>query len=149
MAYTKQAEDEAIRDRIRKDEDGCWRWTGATSPDGYGKWRDRGTRKILSAHRLMYEMEVGPIPPGMVVMHTCDCPPCVNPAHLRVGTQQDNLRDMASKGRHRHHKDECTKGHPFTPDNTYLRKRATGGRICRTCMREYQREWKRQQRAKA
>jgi hypothetical protein len=57
---------------------------------------DRG---YVLAHRAMYEFKTGPIPVGKVVMHTCDVPLCVNPAHLRLGTQADNLIDMRAKGR--------------------------------------------------
>jgi hypothetical protein len=80
--------------------DGCWLWTGSRRPDGYGVVHlPRG--KQTRAHRLIYEAVVGPIPSGLHLMHTCDNPPCVNPAHLRPGTQRENLADMTAKGRRR------------------------------------------------
>lgn len=76
---------------------GCWQWTGAATTLGYGKLCYRG-RQCL-AHRLSYEHHVGPIPTGMLVLHSCDVPGCVNLAHLFLGTPRDNMQDMARKGR--------------------------------------------------
>lgn len=77
--------------------DGCWEWVGARNPNGYGNHHAQGrTRK---AHRVSWEMEYGPIPEGMLVLHRCDNPPCVRPDHLFLGTQRDNLRDAIAKGR--------------------------------------------------
>lgn len=73
----------------------CWIWTGPTNNHGYGRFG--GSRY---AHRVSYQLAHGPIPPGMVVLHRCDNPPCVNPDHLSLGTQRDNVRDMVTKGRH-------------------------------------------------
>lgn len=76
---------------------GCWLWHGSMLESGYGKFH-KGARRVY-AHRLAYELVVGPIPRGGVVMHTCDVPACVNPDHLKIGTQLDNMRDMTRKGR--------------------------------------------------
>lgn len=75
----------------------CLLWTGAMHPRGYGTIRKDG--KWKKAYRVSYEVHHGPIPSGMVVMHSCDCPRCINPAHLSLGTQLENVRDMFSKGR--------------------------------------------------
>lgn len=75
----------------------CWEWMASRHPRGYGQFGVQG--RSVKAHRYAYETQVGPIPSGMVVMHTCDNPPCVNPSHLRLGTQGDNARDMLAKGR--------------------------------------------------
>lgn len=69
----------------------CWEWQGARRPPGHGQLRRAG--RLLYAHRVSYEAANGPIPAGLVVRHTCDNPPCVNPAHLVVGTYQDNTDD--------------------------------------------------------
>jgi hypothetical protein len=77
-------------------EYGCWIWT-ATTNGRYGLISSGG--KTLKAHRVAYELYRGSIPEGMVVMHECDNPLCVNPFHLSIGTQLDNIRDRDRKGR--------------------------------------------------
>lgn len=86
---------ERYHQKYEKTENGCWQWTDACHPrDGYGFFKLDGRSQY--AHRLAVGLEKGQ--PG-VVMHTCDNPGCVNPDHLRVGTQQDNLADMHAKKR--------------------------------------------------
>jgi len=76
---------------------GCWLWMAGTNNHGYGKFQIN--RKSRYAHRVSYELNVGPIPDGLRVLHKCDTPGCVNPAHLFPGTDADNVRDMMEKGR--------------------------------------------------
>ena len=78
-------------------ECGCFIWTGVQSSRGYGQLKHRG--KSYSAHRVSWIASNGEIPPGMCVMHKCDTPMCVNPAHLKLGTQADNMADRDAKGR--------------------------------------------------
>lgn len=80
--------------------DECWEWQGTRLPSGYGRFQ-QAKRKIY-AHRFAYEARCGGIGAGEVVLHRCDNPPCVNPAHLVAGTQADNLSDMRRKGRGKH-----------------------------------------------
>lgn len=80
----------------------CWLWTGATHQYGYGRM-GVGSRKnwrVVEAHRVSWEIHFGPIPSGLHVCHSCDNPPCVNPAHLFLGNNTDNRQDSVLKNRH-------------------------------------------------
>jgi hypothetical protein len=79
------------------DPDACWPWQRGKTPDGYGRLTILG-RFVLS-HRLAYELAKGPLADGMQVLHSCDNPPCCNPAHLSEGTLLENQQDKWSKGR--------------------------------------------------
>lgn len=77
--------------------DECWTWNGAVDILGYGRMHYH--RKKWMAHRLAYTLTLGNIPPGKILMHKCDNPPCCNPTHLTVGEHKDNVHDMMNKGR--------------------------------------------------
>lgn len=76
---------------------GCWLWTGALSTKGYGSIRRDGRTRTASV--LSYQMHRGEIPFGLCVLHRCDIPSCVNPEHLFLGTQKENVEDRDRKGR--------------------------------------------------
>lgn len=83
---------------------GCWLWTTYTTSKGYGAFYLKG--KNRRAHRASWEIHNGNIPSGFSVLHKCDIPSCVNPKHLFLGTNQDNVDDKVKKGRQSHAKGE-------------------------------------------
>jgi hypothetical protein len=123
--------------------DGCWPWLATITYRGYGHFKLHG--HLVVAHRVAYELTVGPVPDQTVLDHLCHtrdkecaggvaCPHrrCVNPDHLEPVTVAENIRrgrmlDLRAKKTH------CPAGHEYTPENTYLNKR--GARGCRTCVR--------------
>lgn len=87
---------ERFWEKVDKSGD-CWLWTGTIQHSGYGVLKIDG--KTIRAHRCAWELENGPIPDGMVVMHICDNRRCVRVAHLELGTQLANIADRGTKGR--------------------------------------------------
>lgn len=81
----------------KRGEEECWPWTKSCVTDGYGTLGAAGL--VFATHRIAWEIENGPIPPGQAVLHSCDNPPCCNVKHLFLGTNLDNIKDMIAKKR--------------------------------------------------
>lgn len=115
-------------DRTNPNE--CWVWPGARNTGGYGVVKYRGRSRV--AHKLAYEMLVGPVPDGLVLDHLCRVRECVNPAHLEPVTQQENvLRGPGTWAFRNRSKSHCINGHEFAGENLYTSPE--GYRQCKTC----------------
>jgi predicted XRE-type DNA-binding protein len=89
-----------FHEKYRKNKDsGCWEWTASLAGKGYGQLKLTGQRKQVYAHRVSFEIFKGEVPKDKYILHKCDNPKCVNPDHLSIGSQKDNMQDMKNKGR--------------------------------------------------
>lgn len=122
-------------------ESGCWLWLRGINAKGYGQFgRKHGSDQ---AHRVAWELYRGQIPDGMNVCHSCDVRCCVNPDHLFLGTQKDNMQDCMKKGRLsiaaaiskaaaiKKAQTHCKRGHSFSGMNLYITPK--GMRVCKSC----------------
>lgn len=143
----------SIEDRFwakvdRRGPDECWPWNGhRQTRRGYGRvfWYGNGRRFSGAAHRLSWEIANGrDWPVGLVARHSCDNPPCVNPAHITPGTVAENNRDIVERGR-RAPRSHCPQGHVLDHENLAIN--ANGWRICRICRRDAGRRRDAKQRA--
>ena len=124
----------------------CWLWTGSVARrrGGYGQFRlaSAGRKRMVKAHRVAYELLVGPIPEGLEPDHLCRNPRCVNPDHLEPVTHHENVLRGMSPSAQGARADHCIHDHPFDEANTYYRP-DNGTRQCRTCARERMRRYDR------
>lgn len=110
----------------------CWLWTAQTV-DGYGRFWLNG--RPHPAHRVAYELEIGPIPDRLVVDHVCRVRRCVRPDHLRVCTASQNvLEGVTTTAALNLAKTHCPQNHPYSGDNLYVKP--GGSRVCRACKRK-------------
>lgn len=132
----------------------CWLWTGSKDFRGYGVVSAEKSKKL--AHRLSYELHIGPITDGLFVCHHCDNPPCCKPAHLFLGTNADNVRDAVKKGQfhgngisgdahYLRKRTHCKHGHPYSEENTYRDR--IGRRSCKLCKQEAVRRYEARKKA--
>lgn len=122
--------------------DECWPWRGALEHNGYGRIAisSKPFRKA-PAHRVAYELRNGPIPSGLEAHHICSNRACCNPSHIKPITHRENtlLGDtITARAAGTTH---CPQGHPYDSENTLLYS-AKGGRLCRVCQRQHQRNHK-------
>lgn len=121
---------------------GCWVWTGKINRRGYG-YAGPNNR---AAHRILYELHVGPIPDGLVIDHLCRNKLCVNPAHLEPVTPKENTLRGIGPTAVNALKTHCPKGHPYDDSNT---KDRGHGRECRVCYNARTRLYKQRVRQEA
>jgi hypothetical protein len=136
--YVKPLETAFWEKVIPEPNSGCWLWTGACNGKGRAQIgvKANGQKfKIKNASHISLQLHGRSVPKGMCVLHSCDNTFCVNPDHLFVGTQDDNIQDMIAKGRYRPpaRKEFCIRGHPLWLD---------GRPGCRECHRLWQAKYK-------
>lgn len=110
----------------------CWNWAGGKS-GGYGYFRLVPSRNMVPAHRVAYELVVGPIPEGLTIDHLCRNRACVNPAHMEPVTLRENLMRGDTLAAANTRKTHCLRGHEFDAENTQFHR---GSRRCRACSRD-------------
>ena len=134
--YDGKTYEERFWSHVRK-SDGCWEWIGANTR-GYGSLWMNGRHE--KATKISWQINCGPVPAGMWLLHRCDNPPCVRPDHLFLGTVLDNARDAAKKGRLKipptaqnyAKRTHCSRGHKYVVGNM---KRHKNERRCNSCQR--------------
>jgi hypothetical protein len=118
----------------------CWIWTGAKTSKNYGSFKYYEDKPAIGAHVSSYLFYVGEIADGMYVCHRCDNPLCVNPDHLFLGSNSDNMKDMVKKNRSgwsNRERTHCRRGHDFSVVGVKISTKANGKsfRTCKECSR--------------
>lgn len=134
---------ERMRARTLLTPTGCWEWQGKLNRTGYGQ-TSLSDRTVL-AHRAMYELARGAIPPGLTIDHLCRNRRCINPDHLEPVTLRENLRRSNGRGASNAPNTHCRHGHPFSGDNLHVWH---GVRICRACRARNKKAYRARLRAK-
>lgn len=125
--------------------DACWLWKGAKTPFGHGRFNV--DRRARPAHRVAYELVVGPIPAGLEIDHLCRTPSCVNPAHLEPVTSAENTRRGMNRSAVTKRTGVCQRGHVLF--EVGVRVYRNGSRGCRECIRQGFRAWTKRKREEA
>lgn len=121
----------------RRGDDECWPWTAALNSYGYGQFRLGGASSGQAvSHRIAYELEVGPIPDGLVIDHLCRNRACCNPRHMEPVVPKVNTMRGIGRSALNAQKTECPAGHSLSGDNLLV---SSGRRLCRTCRAEKRR----------
>jgi hypothetical protein len=119
--------------KVSKVPEGCWIWTGSLNVrTGYPQVKFQG--RVRGAHRVAYELAVGPIPEGLEIDHLCRRPACVRPDHLEPVSRAETLARSQSGVGQALRTGCCKRGHKLTPENTRIRR--NGSRVCIPCARE-------------
>lgn len=118
----------------------CWIWTGGKTSKNYGSFKYYQDRSAIGAHVSSHLFYIGEVPNGMRVCHRCDNPPCVNPEHLFLGSNSDNMKDMVAKDRHgssSRKQTHCRRGHELSVVGVKIHHRKNGkiDRACRECIK--------------
>src|SRR5690242_11209019 len=118
----KRSVEERFMSHVRIDDVGCWIWTARLGTGGYGYFGQKvdSVWKQRRAHRVSYELHVGPIPDGLTIEHLCGVPACVNPEHLTPMERVENSMRGTGPAAMNARATECLRGHPLSGDNLQL-----------------------------
>lgn len=128
---------ERLKGRIFKDKNGCWNYTASKNPNGYGHLSAWG--KVMLAHRVSYIVFRGEIPKGLFLDHLCRNRACINPSHLEIVTNRENILRGIGIPAKNYRKIQCIHGHKFDKNNTGYKP--DGRRICLACKSIHNREY--------